>query len=317
MEFATGATAADAEGKLLLGELFGDEKSTRAPLTVFATTNAPDPMTELAARLSVVISGETDKNEDEDDAESESGSKSMSFDDAFTESVRDNASARFAHAKSLTGPGAPDSRQMDVILFFARRPGARGGAFVFLLDTRLPRVIERAMAVQLAAETAAQAKSRHIAFVSHEIRNPVNGILASVEAIDELIPVMRAFGSSKVIPNGSGTGDGAASLDEMHDLVRSTPCVHGPASTHGGRYARPEQARGGEDDLTRVAVRRGSDGARGDDADQVGDGEERFASRVGGFAAAPRRPPGGDAPRFNRCWPTFAGTPSSSLRGGA
>ena len=29
-------------------------------------------MTELAARLSVVISGETDKNEDEDDAESES-----------------------------------------------------------------------------------------------------------------------------------------------------------------------------------------------------------------------------------------------------
>ena len=48
-------------------------------------------MTELAARLSVVISGETDKNEDEDDAESESGSKSMSFDDAFTESVRDNA----------------------------------------------------------------------------------------------------------------------------------------------------------------------------------------------------------------------------------
>ena len=222
MEFATGATAADAEGKLLLGELFGDEKSTRAPLTVFATTNAPDPMTELAARLSVVISGETDKNEDEDDAESESGSKSMSFDDAFTESVRDNASARFAHAKSPTGPGAPDSRQMDVILFFARRPGARGGAFVFLLDTRLPRVIERAMAVQLASETAAQAKSRHIAFVSHEIRNPVNGILASVEAIDELIPVMRAFGSSKVIPNGSGTGDGAASLDEMHDLVRST-----------------------------------------------------------------------------------------------
>ena len=39
-------------------------------------------MTELAARLSVVISGETDKNEDEDDAESESGSKSMSFDDS-------------------------------------------------------------------------------------------------------------------------------------------------------------------------------------------------------------------------------------------
>ena len=64
---------------------------------------------------------------------------------------------------------------MDVILFFARRPGARGGAFVFLLDTRLPRVIERAMAVQLAAETAAQAKSRHIAFVSHEIRNRSTG----------------------------------------------------------------------------------------------------------------------------------------------
>ena len=103
MEFATGATAADAEGKLLLGELFGDEKSTRAPLTVFATTNAPDPMTELAARLSVVISGETDKNEDEDDAESESGSKSMSFDDAFTASVRDNASARFAHAEIADG----------------------------------------------------------------------------------------------------------------------------------------------------------------------------------------------------------------------
>ena len=58
--------------------------------------------------------------------------------------------------------------------------------------------------------------------MSHEIRNPVNGILASVEAIDELIPVMRAFGSSNVMPNGSGTGDGAASLDEMHDLVRST-----------------------------------------------------------------------------------------------
>ena len=224
MEFATGATAADAAGKLLLGELFGDEKTNTAALTVFATTSAPDPMTELAVRLSAVIAGEADENVNDDDAESESESRSKakSFDDAFAESVRDNASARFARLESPLSPGAPGSRRMDVILFFARRSGARGGAFVFLMDTSLPRVIERAMAVQLAAETAAETKSRHIAFVSHEIRNPVNGILASVEAIDELIPAMRAFGSSNVALLGGGTDDGAASLDEMQDLVRST-----------------------------------------------------------------------------------------------
>ena len=40
MEFATGATAADAEGKLLLGELF-EMKNPITLLPVFAT-NAPD-----------------------------------------------------------------------------------------------------------------------------------------------------------------------------------------------------------------------------------------------------------------------------------
>ena len=47
------------------------------------------------------------------------------------------------------------------------------------------------MAVQLAAEAAAEMRSRHIAFMSHEIRNPVNGILASVEALDELLPALQ------------------------------------------------------------------------------------------------------------------------------
>ena len=59
---------------------------------------------------------------------------------------------------------------MDVLAFLQPRRDGRAGAFLALSDMRAPRMLERAIAVQSAVETAAQAKSRHIAFVSHEIR---------------------------------------------------------------------------------------------------------------------------------------------------
>eukprot|EP00873_Tetraselmis_striata_P036524 jgi/Tetstr1/456788/TSEL_004155.t1 len=70
----------------------------------------------------------------------------------------------------------------------------------------------QAIAVQMAAEAAAEAKTRHIAFLCHEIRNPVNGILATVQAIEDLVDPAQHEGGE-----GSETDN-----SEMLDLVRTT-----------------------------------------------------------------------------------------------
>jgi signal transduction histidine kinase len=70
----------------------------------------------------------------------------------------------------------------------------------------------------------AEAKSRHIAFMSHEIRNPVNGILASVEAIDEMLPVLQMHRARMGMDGGGEAATFAENSDitEVEDLVRTT-----------------------------------------------------------------------------------------------
>jgi len=107
------------------------------------------------------------------------------------------------------------SGQVDVAISCRRRVGAVGevvGAFFFVQDMTLPKALEKAIAVQMAAEAAAEAKTRHIAFLCHEIRNPVNGILATVQAIEDLVDPAQHEGGE-----GSETDN-----SEMLDLVRTT-----------------------------------------------------------------------------------------------
>ena len=212
MEFATGIQSHAAVGKLLCGELFGDERRG-GELQAVATSDAADPTAELAARLvAVVHSGP--------EAASDAGFSKAS-DAAFAEAAERHVQLTFF--KKTRGGGGPSSgaerTKMDVLAFLQPRRDGRAGAFLALSDMRAPRMLERAIAVQSAVETAAQAKSRHIAFVSHEIRNPVNGILASVEAIDDLLPMLKKGGA------GAGDGEGGgedSSVAEMEDLVRTT-----------------------------------------------------------------------------------------------
>jgi signal transduction histidine kinase len=79
--------------------------------------------------------------------------------------------------------------------------------------------LEKAMAVQMAAQAAADAKTRHIAFLCHEIRNPVNGILATVQAIEDLVD-LDAWSEQE----GSDGEAMCATIGNvgMHELVRTT-----------------------------------------------------------------------------------------------
>ena len=213
MEFATGIRSHAAVGKLLCGELFGDERRG-GELQAVATSDAADPTAELAARLvAVVHSGP--------EAASDAGFSEAS-DTAFAEAAERHVQLTFF--KKTRGGGGPSSgaerTKMDVLAFLQPRRDGRAGAFLALSDMRAPRMLERAIAVQSAVETAAEAKSRHIAFVSHEIRNPVNGILASVEAIDDLLPMLKKGGAGAG-PGGEGGGEDS-SVAEMEDLVRTT-----------------------------------------------------------------------------------------------
>jgi signal transduction histidine kinase len=77
--------------------------------------------------------------------------------------------------------------------------------------------LEKAIAVQMAAEAAADAKTRHIAFLCHEIRNPVNGILATVQAIEDLVDLTQQTDSG-------GEDDG---IDGVRILLSNLPHLHG------------------------------------------------------------------------------------------
>ena len=119
---------------------------------------------------------------------------------------------------------------VDVIIFLQPRPessasasskdrSGNNGAFVYMLDMSLPKALEKAVGIQLAAEAAAEAKSRHIAFMSHEIRNPVNGILASVEAIDEMLPLLQMHRTGMA---GADEEQSGLCIAEVEDLVHTT-----------------------------------------------------------------------------------------------
>jgi signal transduction histidine kinase len=87
-------------------------------------------------------------------------------------------------------------------------------------DLTLPKALEKAMAVQMAAQAAADAKNRHIAFLCHEIRNPVNGILASVQAIEDLVHLPGLDSECGSDTDGDGKADGC--YTQIQDLVRTT-----------------------------------------------------------------------------------------------
>ena len=63
--------------------------------------------------------------------------------------------------------------------------GAVLGAFCFAQDIGLRKALEKATSVRIAAEAAAEAKTRQLAVLCHEIRNPLNGIMGNVAALDE------------------------------------------------------------------------------------------------------------------------------------
>ncbi len=63
--------------------------------------------------------------------------------------------------------------------------GAVRGTFCFAQDVGLRKALEHATAVRAAAEAAAEAKHRQLAVLCHEIRNPLNGILGTVAALDD------------------------------------------------------------------------------------------------------------------------------------
>ena len=81
-----------------------------------------------------------------------------------------------------------NKRQVDVS--FSCRPrlgpeGAAFGAFVFVKDLTTANALEKAVAVKLASEATVESKKRHTAFLCHEIQQPVNGILATMEAMQD------------------------------------------------------------------------------------------------------------------------------------
>jgi signal transduction histidine kinase len=84
-----------------------------------------------------------------------------------------------------------DGRALELVLNIdPRRDGgddsdAVRGTFCFAQDVGLRKALEHATAVRAAAEAAAEAKNRQLAVLCHEIRNPLNGILGTVAALDD------------------------------------------------------------------------------------------------------------------------------------
>lgn len=118
----------------------------------------------------------------------------------------------FCFAKS-TSSGL---QQVDIRLTCHQRVGSTGemvGVYFYVQDLTLPKALEKAIAVQMAAEAAAEAKTRHIAFLCHEIRNPVNGILATVQAMDDMMLEDPKRGHSAI---------NEMDAEELRDLVRTT-----------------------------------------------------------------------------------------------
>eukprot|EP00897_Mesotaenium_endlicherianum_P004452 jgi/Mesen1/4034/ME000212S03050 len=108
-------------------------------------------------------------------------------------------SLEFAIQRALAGhetPSVPsfkfvnnEGRRFDTVINLHRRKegdvGGKGEVLCFMQDMTMRRAMEEAMVVRLAAEAAADAKSRHLAFLCHEIRNPLNGILGNITFMED------------------------------------------------------------------------------------------------------------------------------------
>ena len=183
MERLTGEANSDIIGKIAVGEVFG----TKGILQTVPSKNSTDAATEMAALL-VLALGDTHQ----DERWASLNDINLSF------FKRGDATTDWSNAK-----------QIDVSMYCRPRFGPNDeivGAFFFIQDLSVPNALEKAIAVQSAAEAAAEAKTRHIAFLCHEIRNPVNGILATVQAMEEMM----------------SQRDDGMDVGEMFDLVKTT-----------------------------------------------------------------------------------------------
>uniref|UniRef100_A0A061RT08 histidine kinase n=1 Tax=Tetraselmis sp. GSL018 TaxID=582737 RepID=A0A061RT08_9CHLO len=178
MERLTGLEKHAAIGKVAVGEIFG----SNGMVGVIASEGSPDAMTEMSAMMVNVLGSHCGHAELENGAIEPQQTEDVHSDNGPTSTLR------FFRVNQGTQPGS--SKQVEISISCRNRIGSSGevsGVFFFVQDLTLPKALEKAIAVQMAAEAAADAKTRHIAFLCHEIRNPVNGILATVQAMDEVM----------------------------------------------------------------------------------------------------------------------------------
>eukprot|EP00271_Cylindrocystis_brebissonii_P018458 TRINITY_DN5233_c0_g1_i1.p1 TRINITY_DN5233_c0_g1~~TRINITY_DN5233_c0_g1_i1.p1 ORF type:complete len:2421 (+),score=516.47 TRINITY_DN5233_c0_g1_i1:176-7438(+) len=103
----------------------------------------------------------------------------------------------FAIQRALAGHETPPvsfgfvndrGRSVEAVLNIQQRKDWTSGStqvMCFMEDVTMRRAMEKAMAVRVAAEAAEHAKSRHLAFLCHEIRNPLNGILGNITFMED------------------------------------------------------------------------------------------------------------------------------------
>ena len=231
MELATGLDHEHAEGKLLVGDLFSSKGGLLHILS--APTLSQDPVTELTALLVSILS-ETRNRESIDDKRRMSLEHDSS-DSLLLKSMENRVFLRFERAFGGSDSACTGSRATDVMIFFQpilqvsssvpysdKDDSGIVSAIMYLVDISLPNTLMKAMSVQMAAETGAEARSGHIAFISHEIRNPLNGILASVEGIHEILPIIHRIHQDSMSSVNGGGDSVKKQMVEIADLVSTT-----------------------------------------------------------------------------------------------
>ena len=197
MERLTGIADTSVTGKLAAGEVFGPH----GLLKCATSEDHPDDVTELRQLFLAAIKDQPGPMQAEPDAE----------DQLLPKDDDEEEQRQSGMELSFWRPGASAKEVTISLTFRYRRSNVsppRNRVYCFVQDLSLTKALEKALAVQMAAEAAAQAKTRHIAFLCHEIRNPVNGILAAVHSMDELV--------------GETAHPAAMDMNELHDLVRTT-----------------------------------------------------------------------------------------------
>lgn len=106
-------------------------------------------------------------------------------------------SLEFALERALAGHETPrvpfdfvnnEGRTVQAVLNIqVLKDDASGKSHVmcYMEDVTVRWAMEKAMTVRLAAEAAAEANSKHLAFLCHEIRNPLNGILGNISFMED------------------------------------------------------------------------------------------------------------------------------------